>query len=226
MYVYRHDIRSVGSPQRNSSSHSMDTLVNPRRPTVLSFAPNSMIATTISSSTASGTLYTISTGATDTTTIKDTKSGRVVAKISKKMLLPDTVSFADSDGKLKEVKLSKWMREVTVPGGRGTGHVLETADGIKYSLQRHVEYRLALFPYSETSQPNGDPIAYWRLPDQSLVLDGAPEDSHLQILVAFMIAEQKMRMEEKSNFVGQARMGVTASTAGSPFVAVGDQTII
>ncbi|KAJ7065736.1 hypothetical protein C8F01DRAFT_751599 [Mycena amicta] len=201
--------------------------------TILTFTPNSMVAATISRSSfrapaSAVPLYRISTGSTDSTTIKDAESGRVVAKISRKVLLPDTVSFADEPGlglggdesskklTMKEVKVTKWMREVKLPGG-GSGHLLETAYGVKYILRRHVEHRLALFPdsslNSESTSTSETPIAYWRLPDPSsphkgvsLVLDGAPEDFPLQILVAFIIAEHKMRREEKWSLVAEARV--------------------
>nr|GAT45256.1 predicted protein [Mycena chlorophos] len=189
-----------------SSSESTITLVNPAtEPTTYVFTPNSMLASAVTR-LGSGALYSVSTSAMDVTTIKDARpgmGGSVLAKLNRRPLLGDAVAFAGQDGgKPKEVKISKWMKEAKVDGERR--YTLETDAGFKVVLQDDAEYRLALFAADDlTALP---PLAFFRpFPPTppahsavSIVISArVPADFHLQILVAFMYLEQKMRSQEK-----------------------------
>ncbi|KAF7305570.1 hypothetical protein HMN09_00810200 [Mycena chlorophos] len=173
-----------------SASQSTITLVNPStEPTTYVFTPNSMLASTVTR-LGSGALYSVSTSAMDVTTIKDVRpgmGGSVLAKINRRPLLGDAVAFAGQNGgKPKEVKISKWMKEAKVDGERR--YTLETEAGFKVVLQDDAEYRLALFAADDLTA----------LPPLAIVISArVPTDFHLQILVAFMYLEQKMRSQEK-----------------------------
>nr|GAT44243.1 predicted protein [Mycena chlorophos] len=186
---------------------------------LLTFSPNSMVASTLSD--ARGTaIYTISTGVSgDRTSFLDAQTKKTAAKISKKMLSADTVAFrlefgSELEGKtrsrMEEVKLSKWIHakedgedgEVELNLGSGTGG--------EYIIRRHSQYRLALF---RKDTPNADPLAHWQPPiprpfDKAtpITLAISPEmlQHEVQIILAFTIEERKLRFEEQSGNVGSA----------------------
>ncbi|KAF7288906.1 hypothetical protein MIND_01406600 [Mycena indigotica] len=184
---------------------SQITLVD-AKPTILTFYPNSMVSATVSA------LYTITTNSLDCTTITHAQTGAIAAKITRRLLLPDSVSFAGPDGKLEAVRMGKWMRDAKpqTPGGR-SGHILETNTGLRCFICTHVEHRVALFHEGDPS--DAKPLARWRLADPeaplsgvALVLDGVPADFQLHVLVAFIILEHRMRADEKWSLTAEARV--------------------
>nr|GAT52799.1 predicted protein [Mycena chlorophos] len=173
-----------------------------------------MVASTLSDA-AGNAIYSVSTSVSgDRTSFLDTQTKKTVAKISKKMLFADTVTFAlefESKGKtrsrMEEVKLSKWIH---AKKDGEDGEVELRLGGGEYTIRRHSQYRLALF---RKDAPNGDPIAHWRPPipaafDKStpITLAIVPEmvQHEVQIIVGFTVEERKLRFEEQRGNVGNA----------------------
>ncbi|KAF7305576.1 hypothetical protein HMN09_00810800 [Mycena chlorophos] len=206
---------------------SQITLVNPAKSTTYTFTPNSMISASITASQSPGKpLYTLTTNSTDSSVIKDARpgsGGAVVAKIARHLMLPDAVAFVGPDGgKPKEIRVGKWMKEAKLGGN--SGYIIETGEGFRVFFRRHVEHRLALFLDSDLDTP----LAFFRLPNPehplsavSIVIDGrVPEEFHIQVLLAFMYEEHRMRQHEKWTLTAEARTTATNgrwgyATAGS-----------
>ncbi|KAJ7063816.1 hypothetical protein C8F01DRAFT_1081235 [Mycena amicta] len=197
---------------------SQITLAPPKAPTTLIFEPNDMFATNIYFVPTRQALYSLSsTASSRSSELEDLQTRKIVAKLTRKLLLPDTVSFDGGSG-LREVKLAKWMREVKIPGG--LGYTIEIEPGVQFLLRTHETYRLALF-----SSPSSDkPIAHWKLPvptstDKStplvLVLHPDAELYRLQIILAFLIQERKIRVDTSRWRVSTTRVMMSSGVLGS-----------
>ncbi|KAF7300216.1 hypothetical protein MKEN_01345400 [Mycena kentingensis (nom. inval.)] len=168
------------------------TLVNPTAPAIYIFTPNSMSAATILK--GSTPVYKTKTGETvDSTTITEYfETGVLAAKISQRQ--------------------GEQMDE----GGQTHQWRLAAPYGFKCILKMDVKTRLALFCELDAEKP----IAYWRSDPAnlrksiSLVIEReiAPE-FELHVLVAFMIAEYKMRLEERRS-VGAEALALATHDAG------------
>nr|GAT56499.1 predicted protein [Mycena chlorophos] len=130
----------------------------------------------------------------------------VVAKISRKSILPDTVSFPaapdEGSGDAREVKTSKWLKKCKLADGT-QAHAFDTEIG-QCLLRRHLQYRLALFTEFDTETP----IAHWEKgssPPSLLISSSVPEAFHPQVICAFIIEEFKMRMAEKADVIAQGK---------------------
>lgn len=131
------------------------TLVNPAPPVSFTFATNSMINTTLYRD--SRPAYTLSTELQGSTTeLRASDTSELLARISRKEILPDTITFPSiNDG--KEMRLSKWMRRCKLPDGRYDGtllgccvpmcfshaHAIDTEVGVCL-LKKHRIHRLAV----------------------------------------------------------------------------------
>lgn len=94
------------------------TLVDPSPPVYLTFGTNSMINTTLYRDSPSRPAYTLSTQLQGSTTeLRASSTSEVLARISRKEVLPSTIAFLNvNDG--KEMRLSKWMQRLKLPDGR------------------------------------------------------------------------------------------------------------
>ncbi|KAJ7053455.1 hypothetical protein C8F01DRAFT_1375059 [Mycena amicta] len=191
---------------------SQITLAPSAAPTTLVFEPNDMVATNIYAFPTRQALYSLSSSAASgNSELEDLQTGTTVAKLTKKMLLPDTVSFQSGGKGLREVKLAKWITEDKIPGVME--YTIDVASGVQFRLKTHETYRLALFSSSDK------PIAHWKLPvpgstDKStpliLVLHPEAELYRLQIILAFIIPERKIRVDSSRWQVGQTRVAISA----------------
>ncbi|KAF7365733.1 Peptide methionine sulfoxide reductase [Mycena venus] len=184
------------------------TLVDPSPPVCLTFSANSMINAILYRD--GRPVYTISTELLGSTTeIKASATSELLARITRKELLPDIVTFPNVDGG-KDMRLSKWMRRCKLPDG-SHAHVIETEVG-NCLLRKHRTHRLALF----TEYDLESPVAHWERPDESsplsLILYSGTENFHPQIITAFTVQELKMRMAEKADIVALSR--ATAQSRG------------
>ncbi|KAJ7724374.1 hypothetical protein B0H16DRAFT_324339 [Mycena metata] len=92
------------------------TLVDPTPPVFLDFSPDSMINTTICRNSRAA--YTISTELQGSTTeLRRAGASELLARICRKEVLPDTVSFPNINNG-KDLRRSKWLRRCTLPDGR------------------------------------------------------------------------------------------------------------
>ncbi|KAJ7488897.1 hypothetical protein FB451DRAFT_1080370 [Mycena latifolia] len=172
---------------------SQVTLVAPA-PVSLVFDANDVMNATLSLNSTPA--YTISTDSRGTTTeIRAAETNEVLARVVRKGLLPDTITFPDVNGG-KELRLSKWLKSAKLPDGV-PGSVIETEVG-KCFLRKYRQYRLALF----TEHDPENPVAYLQRPTTAtpvplaLVLQPGTEHFCAQIIAAFIIQEQKTRAEE------------------------------
>ncbi|KAF7296266.1 hypothetical protein HMN09_01095900 [Mycena chlorophos] len=183
------------------------TLVNPAPPLLLTFSANSMSnATLFSDRQAVYTLSTQLTRADSVTELRRVGDSAVVARISRKSILPDTVAFPaapdEGSGNVREVKTSKWMKKCKLADGT-QAHAFDTEMG-QCLLRRHLQYRLALFTEFDTETP----IAHWEKgssPPSLLISSSVPEAFHPQVICAFIIEEFKMRMAEKADVIAQGK---------------------
>ncbi|KAJ7247584.1 hypothetical protein C8J57DRAFT_722101 [Mycena rebaudengoi] len=181
---------------------SQVTLVTNAPPTVLVFGANSMLSSTLFANASP--VYALSTDARgSTTTLKTTGTAGLVARIARNDLFSDTVTFPNFNSG-KAIKTKKWLQEVQLPDGFNAS-LFETPTR-KYTLRRHTEYRLALFHEDlQTIAANWQPTTDASSP-MTLVLAPGTEKCHPQIIAAFLLEEQKLRMEEKNRKVAYAAM--------------------
>ncbi|KAK7039874.1 peptide methionine sulfoxide reductase [Favolaschia claudopus] len=188
------------------------TLVNATPPICLTFSRNSMINTTLFRDETRHPAYTLTTELRGSATnLHCSATGKLLARVTRRELLPDVLAFPDidNDAKLKEVRLSKWMRRCKLPDG-SHAHIIVSEMG-NCVLKKDLLHRLALFTEYDLSTP----IAHWDVSvpgSLSLVLYPGTENFHPQILVAFTVQELKMRMAEKADLVAQSRAAAQSKT--------------
>ncbi|KAJ6540836.1 hypothetical protein DFH09DRAFT_1323076 [Mycena vulgaris] len=201
------------------------TLVTPVPPVSLTFDTDSMINATIFLN--SRPAYKISTELQGSTTeIRASVTSELLACISRKEILPNTIAFPNvNDG--KDMRLSKWLSRRKLPDGLHVW-VIETEVG-KCFLRKHPVHRLAasiLWVSGEWDNPNlhlqlfteydlETPVAHWERPTPtsplSLILYSGTENFHPQIIAAFIVQELKMRMAEKADSVALSRAAAQAT---------------
>ncbi|KAF9032935.1 hypothetical protein BJ165DRAFT_1357546 [Panaeolus papilionaceus] len=118
-----------------------------------------------------------------------------IATIKRRELFSDTVKFARRNGG-NSIPIKQWLTSITLPMHRNECTSLVTDLG-NFVWKTDVTYRLALFPEEDTNQPVAFMIR--SRPPEPLVLhirDGS-EDMLEDILVSFVILEQRLRMKEK-----------------------------
>ncbi|KAJ7611276.1 hypothetical protein FB45DRAFT_1065943 [Roridomyces roridus] len=173
-------------------------------PKSLHFGTDSMVNTTLYS--GSQPLYKLSPKGVAGTSLELTAiaTSALVARINRNAFLPDTVVFPESGG--SELKLRKWMKEYKVDGA--PAHLIDTAQG-PCILKMHVQHRLVLYRQEDQEDPESF-MAHWhRGADDRLSLMLYPGTEYLypQIIAAFILAEQKMRMVEKRSVLARSSAG-------------------
>ncbi|KAJ7727558.1 hypothetical protein DFH07DRAFT_851754 [Mycena maculata] len=184
------------------------TLVNLPPPIALTFATDSMINATLYRNARPA--YKLSTKLQGTTTeLRDCGTSELLARIIRREILPDTVTFPNLDDG-KDIRVSKWLRPCKLPNGL-EAQVVETELG-KCFLRRDPVHRLALYTEYDLEKP----VAHWKLPDNasplSLILHPGTENFHPQIIAAFTIEELKMRMAEKADSMALSRAAAHSAT--------------
>ncbi|KAJ6540832.1 hypothetical protein DFH09DRAFT_1175412 [Mycena vulgaris] len=177
------------------------TLVPAVQTHYLAFSTDSMKNATLSLDSVP--LYTVFTDPQNAhTDLRTIGTAQLLARITRKALLPDTITFPGG----KEIPLAKWLRKTRLPDGLSI-RVLETEHGSAI-LKVHSTHRLALFKEGDLETP----IAHWerrnaRAPP-TLVLPAGATQPHI-IIAAFIVREFELRMREQA-----ARVAVGAP----PFV--------
>ncbi|KAJ7488898.1 hypothetical protein FB451DRAFT_1223211 [Mycena latifolia] len=183
---------------------SQATLIDPS-PVSLIFNCNSMTNATLRlNSTPAYTISTDSRGAT--TEIRAVGTDEVIARILRRGMRPDTITFPNVNGG-KELRLNKWLQSAKAPDGVPVC-VVETEEG-KCFLRKYQHFRLALF----TEYDPENPVAHLQVPTVTrpvplaLVLQPGTEHVRAQIIAAFIVQEQTMRTEEEAQRVSQLYIG-------------------
>ncbi|KAJ3513855.1 hypothetical protein NLJ89_g2719 [Agrocybe chaxingu] len=172
-------------------SVSQVTLVNPEHLTELVLTKNSVLNTRmLYKGKARYQVATVDANAARSI-ITDVQSGEQLAKIKRRTLHSDTVKFSHFfDG--KAVKIKEWLREEKMANGHKRWNI-ETPAG-SFSWRKDVT----------RSYDMERPIAWLQLPTNekpyALVLKSGTESFIAQILAAFVILEQEIRLEEKEFF--------------------------
>ncbi|KAG6824541.1 hypothetical protein H0H92_006514 [Tricholoma furcatifolium] len=170
-------------------SGSQETLVNPNSFRI-DANKKSLLNTVFSSKgrPVYAVVTTYSPSAGDHTYFKDAETGRVLATITRRSILADTLTFADYyDG--KAIHVNKWVVWAK-KDGKETG-VIDIAEG-RFIWKADELHRFRL--YSESDEQT--PLAYEVLAPQTpvgLVMEPGTEHYRLQILVSYFIMEQKLR---------------------------------
>ncbi|CAA7261032.1 unnamed protein product [Cyclocybe aegerita] len=178
-------------------SRSQVTLVNPEPITELVLTKNSALNTLLLyKGKARYQVATVDANAARTT-ITDVRSGELLAEIKRRTFHSDTVKFTHFfDG--KAVKIKEWLREEKMANGHKRWNIESSAGN--FSWRKDVTRRLALCP----SHNMESPIVWLQLPTKekpyALVFKGGVESFVAQILAAFVILEQEIRLEEKEFF--------------------------
>ncbi|KAJ7486950.1 hypothetical protein FB451DRAFT_1228389 [Mycena latifolia] len=166
----------------------------------LLFNTDSMKNATLFLDFASVPAYTISTDSKNSCTeLRAASTGELLARITRKDVLPDTIAFPQVDGGT-EMRMSKWLRKTALPDG-SPAHVMDTEHG-KYFLKSNPVHRLALFSEHELETP----VAHWEhrddtLPPVLVIQSGSTAwgATQPQIIAAFIVREFKLRMTEKAS---------------------------
>ncbi|KAJ7726139.1 hypothetical protein B0H16DRAFT_1471566 [Mycena metata] len=176
---------------------SQTTLANPTPLLCLDFTADSMFNTTLCR--GSRPLYTLSTEPQGSTTeLMSAGAGLLLARIRRREGLPETTSFPNiNEG--EDLQLSEWLRPCTLADG-SEAHLLQTEVGTCL-LTRHVNHRLALFTEFDPETP----IAHWARRNDtfqlSLIFYAGTQDFYAQVIAAFIIVEQKMRIAEEDDLM-------------------------
>ncbi|KAF7341684.1 Peptide methionine sulfoxide reductase [Mycena sanguinolenta] len=187
------------------------TLVNLPPPLCLTFSTNSMINVILYRD--SQPAYIISTDLRiggSTTEIRAADGTEVLARVTRKELLPDTIAFPHINGG-EEMRLSKWLRRCKL-SDNSDAHVIETEVGNCVLKKWHNAYRLALFAEYDLETP----VAHWERANSisplSLMFYSGTENFHPQIIAAFTIMELKMRREENAQAMRFSRFAARSTT--------------
>ncbi|KAJ6453717.1 hypothetical protein C8R45DRAFT_846894 [Mycena sanguinolenta] len=187
------------------------TLVKLPPPVCLTFSTNSMINVTLYRD--SQPAYLISTDLRiggSTTEIRAAGNTEVLARVTRKEVLPDTIAFPHIKGG-EEMRLSKWLHRCKSPDD-SDAHAIETDVGSCVLKKWHSAYRLALFAKYDLETP----VAHWERENTihplSLVLYPGTENFHPQIIAAFTIMELKMRRAENAQAVRFSRFAARSTT--------------
>ncbi|TFK35455.1 hypothetical protein BDQ12DRAFT_688175 [Crucibulum laeve] len=177
----------------SSAMDSQITLVNPAPPVALVFNMSSTLNTTLFAH--SKPMYRVrSDRAGARTDIYDIQAKSIVGTIKRKEVFSDTVTFPHRNSG-KPIKVRKWLRSTRTPGGFSS-MTLETESGL-FIWRLDTSLRLVLYreddldspiSYVKSSSPNSHLI---------LVLKSGSEDIREEIIVSFLILEQKLRVQEK-----------------------------
>ncbi|EGN96482.1 hypothetical protein SERLA73DRAFT_186229 [Serpula lacrymans var. lacrymans S7.3] len=192
---------------------STTTLINPTPPTALYFSTGSMKDSSIFAH-PSRPLYTVTSNKSgNRIEVKDAPSGRIIAVHERREILPDHITFPGSETHGSEsMDVSKWLKKSKLPDGFPV-HIMETPDG-SYVWKSDPTYRLALFPESNLQTP----VAYLQpsTPTQNfaLVIESQTEAFRDDAVVAFLILEQRLRIEDKHIIVGGGKFEMNKTVFG------------
>ncbi|KIJ63420.1 hypothetical protein HYDPIDRAFT_182363 [Hydnomerulius pinastri MD-312] len=180
--------------------NSTTTLVNPVPATPYYFSTNSMKNATIFTR-ESHPLYTVSTDlkADKHTKISDARTGQLIAAIDRKDILSDTITFPNRSGGAS-VSVHKWLQKSKLADGYPV-HLMETSFG-RYVWKSDAKYRVGLY----TEDNPVKPLAYLQLASATqnfaLVLESAAEPFRDDVIIGFLILEQRLRVADRNISVG------------------------
>ncbi|KIJ10824.1 hypothetical protein PAXINDRAFT_172043 [Paxillus involutus ATCC 200175] len=188
------------------------TLVNPIPATQYYFSANSMKNTTVFVH-QSRPLYNVSTElkSDKQTRVSDAHTGRLIALVERREIFSDTVTFPNQNGG-QALSIHKWLQKSKLADGY-TVHLMQTSHR-QYIWKSDSRHRLGLYKESDQTQP----IAYLQpvsaTQNFALVLESSAEAFRDDVLVAFLILEQRLRISERNVNVGGGKFEANKTVLG------------
>ncbi|KAG2134502.1 hypothetical protein DEU56DRAFT_409007 [Suillus clintonianus] len=176
---------------------STTTPENPAPPKSYNFSLDNMKNTKIFNNQPASPLYSVVTDVKSDkhTDIFDLRGNRLLARIDRRDILPDTITFPYRNGGYS-IYLSKWLQKSKLENGHHI-HAIETALGT-YVWKSDAEYRLALYRKGDMSKPVVHLQQGTRTQNFAVIMQGEAELIRDDVIVSFLMLEQRLRISEKN----------------------------
>ncbi|KIJ05313.1 hypothetical protein PAXINDRAFT_122318 [Paxillus involutus ATCC 200175] len=172
------------------------TLVNPVPPTPY-FLSNTTLKDAVIYAHPAIPLYKVTSDSKQIRISDGSTSGRTIAVLHRRELLPNTVSFTERKGR-SQFSVQKWLRKTKLPGGF-SGYIMQTSFGpyIWKSVSRHRQKvyanhdpntHIASF-YLHQTLSHGTP---------AFVLESGAEPLRDDLVVAYLIQRHRIMMEDRA----------------------------
>ncbi|KAG0701080.1 hypothetical protein DFH29DRAFT_982856 [Suillus ampliporus] len=192
---------------------STTTLVNPAPPKSYNFSLENMKNTKIFNNQPASPLYSVVTDikSDKRTDIFDARANRLLARIDRRDILPDNITFPDRNSG-SSINLSKWLQKSKLETGHHV-HSIETAHGT-YVWKSDANYRLALYRKGDMSNPVAHLQLGSRTQNFAVIMQGEAELIRDDVIVSFLILEQRLRVFEKNIEVGGGKFEQNRTVLG------------
>lgn len=178
---------------------------NPVPPKSYNFSLEDMKNTKIFNNQPASPLYSVVTDikSDKRTDIFDVRGNRLLARVDRRDILPDTITFPNRNSG-SSIHLSKWLQKSKLEDGHHI-HSIETAHGT-YVWKSDAAYRLALYRKGDMSKPVAHLQQGTRTQNFAVIMQEEAELIRDDVIVSFLILEQRLRISEKHIVVGGAAM--------------------
>ncbi|KAG1763368.1 hypothetical protein EDD22DRAFT_777131 [Suillus occidentalis] len=145
------------------------------------------------------------------TDIFDARGNRLLARVDKRDILPDTITFPNRNNG-SSINLSKWLQK----GKLGDGHHIHSIDTARgtYVWKSDANYRLALYRKGDMSSPVAHLQQGTRTQNFAVIMQGEAELIRDDVIVSFLILEQRLRISEKHIDVGGGKFDQNRTVLG------------
>lgn len=173
------------------------TPTNPTPPKSYNFSREDMKNTKIFNNQPALPLYSVVTDikSDKRTDIFDARGNRLLARVDRRDILPDTITFPNRNNG-SSINLSKWLQKSKLEDGHHV-HSIETAHGT-YVWKSNADYRLALYRKGDMSSPVAHLQQGTRTQNFAVIMQGEAELIRDDVIVSFLILEQRLRISEKN----------------------------
>ncbi|KAJ8587867.1 hypothetical protein M405DRAFT_793793 [Rhizopogon salebrosus TDB-379] len=133
------------------------------------------------------------------TEIFDARADRLLARIERNNILPDTITFPSrNDG--SSINLSRWLQKGKLEDGHQI-HAIETGHGT-YMWKSDRELRLALYRKDDMSNHVAHLQEGSRTQNFAVIMQPEAQLIRDDVIISFLILEQRLRVSEKNVNVG------------------------
>lgn len=189
------------------------TPTNPTPPKSYNFSREDMKNTKIFNNQPASPLYSVVTDikSDKRTDIFDARGNRLLARVDRRDILPDTITFPNRNNG-SSINLSKWLQKSKLEDGHHV-HSIETAHGT-YVWKSNADYRLALYRKGDMSSPVAHLQRGTRTQNFAVIMQGEAELIRDDVIVSFLILEQRLRISEKHIDVGGGKFEQNRTVLG------------
>lgn len=189
------------------------TPTNPTLPKSYNFSREDMKNTKIFNNQPASPLYSVVTDikSDKRTDIFDARGNRLLARVDRRDILPDTITFPNRNNG-SSINLSKWLQKSKLEDGHHV-HSIETAHGT-YVWKSNADYRLALYRKGDMSSPVAHLQRGTRTQNFAVIMQGEAELIRDDVIVSFLILEQRLRISEKHIDVGGGKFEQNRTVLG------------